>query len=183
MPGMKHAPIPSSLFKNNRDRLRGMLPERSLVIVNANDIPPTNADGTMTPVANSDLFYLTGVMQEESILVICPDAHEEKHREMLFVRETNEHITIWEGHKLNKEQAEEVSGITRIHWLQEFPVLMRRLMCESDHVFLNSNEHPRADVLVETRESRFVRQTMQAWPLHSYHRLARLMHELRVVKS
>jgi Xaa-Pro aminopeptidase len=160
-----------------------MLPERSLVIVNANDIPPTNADGTMIPVANADLFYLTGVMQEESILVICPDAHEEKHREMLFVRETNDHIVVWEGHKLTKEQAREVSGIKHIHWLQEFPVLMRRLMIESEHVFLNSNEHPRADIVVETRENRFVRDTIKAWPLHTYHRLARLMHELRVVKS
>ncbi len=180
---MKHAPIKSGLFKNNRERLRALLPEKALVIVNANDIPPTNADGTVIPVANSDLFYLAGVMQEESILVICPDAHEEKHREMLFVRETNEHVVVWEGHKLTKEQAREVSGIPQIHWLQEFPVLMRRLMCESDHVFLNSNEHPRADIVVETRESRFVRDTMRAWPLHSYHRLARLMHELRPVKS
>ncbi|HWB05715.1 MAG TPA: Xaa-Pro aminopeptidase [Verrucomicrobiales bacterium] len=180
---MKHAPIKPGLFQNNRERLRGMLPERSLVIVNANDIPPTNADGTMIPVANADLFYLTGVMQEESILVICPDAHEEKHREMLFVRETNDHIVVWEGHKLTKEQAREVSGIKHIHWLQEFPVLMRRLMIESEHVFLNSNEHPRADIVVETRENRFVRDTIKAWPLHTYHRLARLMHELRVVKS
>ena len=83
---MRHAPIPSSLFTENRDRLRALLPEKSLVIVNANDIPPTNADGSMVPVPNSDLFYLTGVAQEESILVICPDAHEEKHREMLFVQ-------------------------------------------------------------------------------------------------
>jgi Xaa-Pro aminopeptidase len=180
---MKHAPIKPGLFKNNRERLRALLPEKALVLVNANDIPPTNADGTMTPVANADLFYLSGVMQEESILVICPDAHEEKHREMLFVRETNEHIEIWEGHKLTKDEAREVSGIKHVHWLQEFPVMMRRLMCESDHVFLNSNEHPRADIVVETRDSRFVRDTMKAWPLHQYHRLAKLMHELRPVKS
>lgn len=180
---MKHAPIKSDLFKSNRDRLRAMLPEKALVIVNANDIPPTNADAVMIPVPNSDLFYLSGVMQEESILVICPDAHEPHHREMLFVRETNEHIAVWEGHKLTKEEAQKVSGITRIHWLHEFPIMMRRLMCESDHVFLNSNEHPRADVVVETREARFIRDTMQAWPLHRYHRLAKLMHELRPVKS
>lgn len=180
---MKHAPIKADLFKNNRDRLRALLPEKALVIVNANDVPPANADGVMIPVANSDLFYLTGVMQEESILVICPDAHEEKQREMLFVRETNDHIVTWEGHKLTKEEAQKVSGIARIHWLQEFPVMMRRLMCESEHVFLNSNEHPRAEVIVETKEARFVRDTMQAWPLHTYHRLARLMHRLRPVKS
>ena len=178
---MRHAPIESILFTENRARLRAQLPPNSLVIVNAADIHPTNADGTMPYHPASDLFYLSGVEQEESILVIAPDAHDPKLREMLFVRETNEHNAVWEGHKLNKEQAEKVSGITRIHWLTEFPVLMRRLMCESDHVFLNSNEHPRADVVVETRESRFVQQTRQAWPLHSYHRLARLMHELRGV--
>lgn len=180
---MKHAAIKADLFKNNRDRLRALLPEKALVIVNANDIPPTNADGSMTPVPNTDLFYLTGVMQEESILVICPDAHEEKQREMLFVRETNDHIAVWEGHKLTKDEAQKVSGIPRIHWLQEFPVIMRRLMCESDHVFLNSNEHSRADTVVETRDARFIRDTMKAWPLHHYHRLAKLMHELRPVKS
>jgi len=180
---MKHAPIPAELFKSNRDRLRSMLPEKSLVIVNANDIPPTNADGSMIPIPNSDLFYLTGVAQEESILVICPDAHEEKHREMLFLRETNDTIQVWEGHKHSKDEAKKLTGIERIHWLSEFPVLMRRLMCESDHVFLNSNEHARADVVVESREARFVRETMALWPLHSYHRLARLMQELRPVKS
>jgi Xaa-Pro aminopeptidase len=180
---MKHAPIPVELFKSHRDRLRGMLPEKSLVIVNANDIPPTNADGSTIPVPNSDLFYLTGVAQEESILVICPDAHEEKHREMLFLRETSDTIKVWEGHKHTKEEAQKLTGIERVHWLNEFPVLLRRLMCESDHVFLNSNEHPRACVSVETREARFVREIMQAWPLHSYHRLARLLQELRPVKS
>ena len=180
---MKHAPIKVELFKNNRDRLRALLPEKSVVFVNANDIPPTSADGTLKAVPNSDLFYLTGVDQEESILVICPDAHEEKHREMLFLRETNDHIVTWEGHKLTKEKAKELTGIERLHWLQEFPVLMRRVMCESEQVFLNSNEHPRADTIVESREARFVRETMKAWPLHHYHRLARLLQELRVVKS
>jgi Xaa-Pro aminopeptidase len=181
--GMKHAPIKAELFKTNRERLRALLPEKSVVIVNANDVVPTNADGSMVPVPNSDLFYLTGVSQEESILVICPQAHEEKHREMLFVRETNEHIATWEGNKLKKEEAQKVSGIARVHWLEEFPVLMRRVMCESDNVFLNSNEHPRAEVVVETREARFVRETMHAWPLHRYHRLARILHDLRPVKT
>ena len=181
--GMKHAPIPVELFKNNRDRLRTMLPEKSLVIVNANDIPATNADGSLIPVPNSDLFYLTGVAQEESILVIAPDAHEEKHREMLFLRETNDTIKVWEGHKHTKDEAKKLTGIERIHWLSEFPVLLRRLMCESDHVFLNSNEHARADIVAESREARFVRETIAAWPLHTYHRLARLMQELRPVKS
>jgi len=179
----RHLPVKSSLFQSNRDRLRGLLLEKSLVVVNANDIPPTNADAVMIPVPNSDLFYLTGVAQEESVLVICPDAHEEKHREILFLRETSEHIAVWEGYKLTKEQARATSGVRTVMWLQEFPVMMRRLMCESDHVFLNSNEHARADIVVESREARFVRETVAMWPLHRYHRLAKLMHELRPVKS
>lgn len=182
-PMTRHLPVNSALFQSNRDRLRALLPQNSLVVVNANDIPPTNADAVMIPVPNSDLFYLSGVAQEESILVICPDAHEEKHREILFLRETSEHIAVWEGYKLTKEQATKVSGIRTIMWLEEFPVMMRRLMCEAENVFLNSNEHARAEIAVESREARFVRDTMAAWPLHRYHRLARLMHQLRPVKS
>jgi Xaa-Pro aminopeptidase len=126
----RHLPVNSALFQSNRDRLRALLPQNSLVVVNANDIPPTNADAVMIPVPNSDLFYLSGVAQEESILVICPDAHEEKHREILFLRETSEHIAVWEGYKLTKEQATKVSGIRTIMRHEEFPVMMRRLMCE-----------------------------------------------------
>ncbi len=160
-----------------------MLPAGALVILNANDIPPTNADGSLIPVPGSDLFYLSGVAQEESILVLFPDAHDDKMREMLFIRETNETITVWEGYKLTKEQAVKVSGVPRIHWLSEWPMMLRKLMCEATTVFLNSNEHPRADVTVQTKEARFVRDIQQAFPLHRYERLARVMHELRPVKS
>jgi Xaa-Pro aminopeptidase len=175
--------IPASLFTENRNRLRAKLPPRSLVVVNANDIPPTNADGSLIPVPNSDLFYFTGVSQEESILVLCPQAHDPKHREMLFLRETNDHITTWEGHKLSKDEARQKTGIERIHWLSEFPVMFRRLMTESAQVYLNSNEHPRATVDVQTRDARFIREVQQAWPLHRYERLAPLMHDLRIIKS
>ncbi|RYD32646.1 MAG: M24 family metallopeptidase [Verrucomicrobiaceae bacterium] len=180
---MRHAPISSELFVENRQRLRALLPPKSVAILNANDIPPTNADGTMTGVPNSDFFYLTGVGQEDSILVIAPDAHEEKHREILFLRETNDHIARWEGHKLSKEEARKVTGIQNIMWLEEFPLMQRLLMCQSDAVFLNSNEHARADVQVESRDARFIRRIREAFPLHRYERLARLMHLLRPVKS
>ena len=179
---MRHAPIESILFTENRARLRAQLPPNSLVIVNAADIHPTNADGTMPYHPASDLFYLSGVEQEESILVIAPDAHDPKLREMLFVRETNEHIAVWEGHKLTKEEAEKVSGIPRIHWLTEFPAQLRRLMSESEQVFLNTNEHARASDETETRDLRFIRTLQRQYPLHTYRRLARIMHDLRVVK-
>jgi Xaa-Pro aminopeptidase len=173
----------SSLFSRNRKNLAGLMLPNSLAIVNANDILPTNADGSLVMRPNSDLFYLTGVEQEESILLVYPDAHEENMREILFLRETNDLIAIWEGHKLTKEEARKVSGIKRVEWLTEFRPLFHRLMCECEHVYLNSNEHKRAVIEVPTREARFVADTQARYPLHDYQRLARLMHRLRAVKS
>src|SRR5689334_4723496 len=141
---MRYEPIPSDLFVSNRARLTKLLPRNALVLVNANDVPPTNADGTACMTPNSDLFYLSGVEQEQSILLLYPDADEEEHREILFVREPTPELELWEGHKLSKEEAQTTSGIKRIRWLSEFPRLFHRLMCESSCVFLNSNEHKRA---------------------------------------
>ena len=180
---MRYAPIDPQLFVENRARLKQLLPPGSLAVLNANDILPTNADGTLGFVQNADLFYLTGVDQEETILVLFPDAAEEKNREILFLRETNDEIAIWEGRKLSKDEARKRTGIKEVRWLAEFPVLFRGLMCEAERVFLNSNEHKRAAAVVETRDDRFVRQVREQFPLHEYQRLARLMHRLRVVKS
>lgn len=180
---MRHLPIPNTLFKSNRERLARLLRPASLAVVNANDVLPTNADGSLRMVPNSDLFYLSGVEQEESILLLCPDAHDEKLREVLFLRESSPLLETWEGHKLTKEEAREVSGIQNVKWLAEFPRVFRQLMCEVEHACLNSNEHKRAVVEVETREARFVRQVQAQFPLHRYERLARLLHELRAVKQ
>lgn len=180
---MKNIPIPSDLFVENRRRLIERLPKNSLVILHSNDVMPTNADGTLGFHQNADLFYLSGVNQEESILVLAPNAFEERFREVLFLREPNEHLTIWEGHKLSKEQAQDLSGIKTIKWLPEFRTVWHNLMCEAEHVFLNTNEHQRAVVEVETRDARFVRECLARYPLHQYHRLAQLMHELRAIKS
>src|ERR1041384_5182718 len=143
---MRYAPISADLFKSNRDRLRALLPPNSIAVVNANDVLPTNADGSLRIVPNADLFYLTGVEQEESILLIYPDADDERHRELLFVREAKPELETWEGHKLTRDEAREISGIQRVHWLADFPRLFHRLMCQAEHVFLNSNEHARAVV-------------------------------------
>ncbi len=180
---MKTVPVPAELFVQNRARLRARLPKNSLVVVNANDVLPTNADGSMDFHQNADLFWLSGVNQEESILVLAPDAFDDKQREILFLREASEHLVIWEGHKLSKEEATKVSGIKEVKWLDEFPRLLHRLMCESEQVFLNSNEHTGAPLDFESRELRFARDCQRRYPLHRYERLARLMHELRVVKS
>src|SRR4051794_12252867 len=141
---MKYEKIPAELFTANRARLAKLLPKNSLVVLNANDVPPTNADGVMCMTPNSDLFYLSGIEQEQTILVLYPDADEEEHREMLFVREPTPELELCDGHKLTSEEARAISGVKRIRWLSEFPRLFHRLMCESSHVFLNSNEHKRA---------------------------------------
>ncbi|MDB6005026.1 MAG: X-Pro aminopeptidase, partial [Prosthecobacter sp.] len=180
---MRYQPLPAELFVSNREHLYAKLPPQSVVIVHANDVLPTNADGSIGFVQNSDLFYLSGVDQEETILVLYPDAADPKQREMLFVRETNEHIAVWEGEKLTKAQAQERSGIVRVHWLEDFEAQFRSVMCQADHVFLNSNEHIRATIPTETREMRFTQRCQREYPLHDYRRLAQLMHELRVIKS
>jgi Xaa-Pro aminopeptidase len=180
---MKAVPLPPALFTLNRERLVKKLLPRSVAVLNANDVMPTNADGTMGHLQNADLFYLTGVHQEETILLLAPGAFDPNYREILFVRETNEHLVIWEGHKLTKDQATSVSGIKNVRWLAEFPTIFRQVLCELDNVYLNSNEHQRADAAVETRDMRFVRECQRKFPLHKYWRLAPLMHELRSVKS
>lgn len=180
---MRHATIPSKLFTENRERLTKLLLPNSVAVVNANDILPTNADGSLRMQPNSDLFYLTGIEQEESILLLAPNAFNEKQREILFLREPNEHLKVWEGHKHPKEEAQKITGIQQVKWLSEFRGVFHQLMCESEHVYLNRNEHGHAAQEVETRDNRFVRECQARYPLHDYQRLAPLLHRLRVVKS
>ncbi len=180
---MRHDPIPSSLFTRNREKLRPLLKPSSLVIVHANDIYPTNADGTMPFRQNNDLFYLTGIDQEETVLVLMPDAIDPKQREILFVRETNDHIAVWEGAKLTKEQVREISGIERVEWSHTFDGLLQQLVPQMEHVYLVTNEYLRACVDVETRNSRFIKDCQVRYPLHRYERLAPLMHRLRIAKE
>ncbi|MBI3414456.1 MAG: aminopeptidase P N-terminal domain-containing protein [Verrucomicrobia bacterium] len=180
---MRYRSIDSQLFVQNRANLAKLLLPNSLAVINANDLLPTNADATLPLRQSSDLFYLTGVAQEETILLLYPEAHDEKFREILFLRETSDLIATWEGHKLAKEEARKVTGIQRVEWLTEFRPIFHRLMCECGHVYLNSNEHKRAVIEVETREARFVADTLKRYPLHDFQRLARIMHRLRAVKS
>src|ERR1041384_3054382 len=113
---MRHAPIDPQLFIANRDRLKQLMLPNSLAVVNANDVPPTNADGTLAMPPNADLFYLTGIEQEQSVLLLYPNADDEKHRELLFLRESTPDTELWEGHKLTKDEARKQTGIQRIHW-------------------------------------------------------------------
>lgn len=180
---MRHRPISSRLFVDNRQRLAARLGPNSLAVVNANDLLPSNLDGTTTYIPNTDLFHLTGIEQEQSILLLAPDAHDERQREILFLRQPNAHVAVWEGPKLTKEQARAISGLDRIEWLEDFRAHFHHLMCEMETVWLNSNTHPRAVVEVETRDARSIRETQRRYPLHTYRQLNRPMREIRLVKS
>lgn len=182
---MKYENIGKDLFIGNRKRLIKELKPGSIAVFNSNDIMPTNADGTMAFRQNNDLFYLSGIDQEESILVLCPDFPDKKYREVLFLRETNDHIAVWEGHKLTKQEASAISGVETVLWMSEFEKLFHHMMVMGgvDHVYLPTNEHYRADVVVETRSARFIRNCKEKFPLHRYHRAAPLLAQLRAVKS
>ncbi len=180
---MKYLPIDYSLFVQNRQRFAAKLKPNSIAVLNANDVMPTSADGIRSFIQNTDFFYLSGIDQEESILLIFPDAHEEKHKEVLFIRETDEQIEIWEGPKYSKEEATAVSGIQTVYWTREFEKVFRALVIEAERIYLNSNEHLRADVTVESRDARLLKWCMQSYPLHKYERMAPIMHDLRAVKS
>ena len=180
---MRYLPIDNALFIRNRQRLVEQLKPESVAVFNSSDILPASADGTHPFIQQTDLFYLSGIDQEESTLVIGPDIKEEKHRAILFLKETNEQIALWEGKKYTKEEAAAVSGIKTVYWNHEFKNIFKSLVYQSENIYLNTNEHLRADTRVETRDDRFRRWCRQEFPLHKYERMAPLMHKLRAVKS
>ena len=180
---MKYQPLPKELYIRNRAKLAAKLAPQSVAVFNANDIMPTNADGTMKFRQNNDLFYLCGIDQEETILLIAPDCPNPAWREVLFLRETNEHIAIWEGHKYTKGEAYQTSGIVNIQWLSAFETIFNSVVNLSERIYLNTNEHLRAGVVVETRDARFIKMCKEKYPLHEFERAAPIMHELRGVKE
>jgi Xaa-Pro aminopeptidase len=180
---MRHLSISSKLFSNNRQKLCGKLPGKAIAVTNANDVLPTNADGTLPLHPNSDLFYLSGIEQEESILVLFPDCSNPKHREILFVRQPSEHLKIWEGYKHSKEDAQKISGIQTVYWNEDFDNIFQLLAAEAELFYLNENEHSRAANEVETRDQRFNQKIRSNYPLHKIERLAPHLHDLRFCKS
>lgn len=180
---MKYAPIDPALFVQNRTRLASRLRKHSIAILTAADIMPRSADGVLPFIQNSDLFYLTGVEQEDTMLILFPDAADEKHREVLFLKETTEQIRIWDGDKLTIEQAQQATGIKTVLWNHEFPLLLRTLVMQAETIYLPINEHLRAVQTVETADQKFVKHCREQFPLHHYERLAPLLYELRCIKS
>jgi Xaa-Pro aminopeptidase len=180
---MRHAPIDPALFVSHRGRLAALLPKQGLAIVHAADILPTTGDGTLRLHPAADLFWLSGIEQEESVLVLFPGAGDPAHREILFIRQPNAHLATWEGEKLTKERAQQISGVRRVLWLSDLPGAMHQMMGEAAVVCLNSNEHERAGIDVDSRDLRLARQLMARYPLHRYERLAPLLRSLRAVKD
>lgn len=180
---MRYEPIPSELFVKNRKKLASKLKPKSLVIVHSNDIYSTNSDGILPFRQNADLIYLSGIDQEETVLMLFPDAIDPKDREILFVRETSEYLAIWEGAKLTKEQARKVSGIERIEWVHDFESVLHRLVPQADNLYLETNENIRSSVIVQTRNARFIKECQERYPLHNYERLAPVIYRLRTIKE
>ena len=180
---MKYDPIDPQLYVRNRKNFMAQMKPKSIAVFNSNDIYPISADSTMAFEQHRDILFLSGVDQEESILLLFPDSAEADHREVLFLRETNEHIAVWEGEKLTKERAHEVSGISKVYWLHEFDKVFFDLMTQADTVYFNTNEHYRQAVETQTREDRFIRETKERFPAHSWAKSNPILQRLRSVKD
>jgi len=180
---MKYHQIDRNLYIKNRNNFMLQMHSKSIAVFNSNDIYPISADSTMPFQQHRDILYLSGVDQEESILLLFPDSAEEKHREMLFLKETNERIAIWEGEKLTKERAFEVSGIKTVYWLADFDKIFFELMTQADTIYFNTNEHYRQAVETETRESRFIKATKEKFPAHNCAKSNPILQRQRSIKD
>jgi len=180
---MKYFQIDSNLFVKNRKKFMAQMRPNSIAVFNSNDIYPIGADSTLPFEQDRDLFYLCGADQEETILLLFPDAMDPKHREILFVRETNDHIAVWEGAKLTKEKATEVSGIETVYWLTDFDKVFFDLMTEADTIYFNTNEHYRQAVETQTREDRFIEKCKKEYPAHQWAKSNPILQNIRGVKE
>lgn len=180
---MRYTPLSAATYREHRARFRQHLEKGGLAIFHSNDIMPTSADGHMPFKQASDIFHLTGIDQEETILLLFPDAADPKDREILFVRETSELIAIWEGAKFSQQEARDLSGIATVLWTSSYEATIKRLVPQCEHLYLNSNEHLRQHNEVETREDRKNTELRAQYPLHSVKRSAPIMHRIRSRKT
>jgi len=180
---MKYLPINQNLFINNRKNFLKMMKPNSVAIFVSNDEMPRNGDQCFPFRQNSDFFYLSGIDQEKSILILAPNCPNSKFREVLFLIETNELISIWYGHKYTKEEAKKISGINNVLWLDQFEAILREVMATTDNVYLNTNENIRFANEVPYRELRFAKELKDKYPVHNYLRAAPILAQLRTVKS
>lgn len=180
---MKYEAIQNNLFIKNRKKFAKSMQANAMAIFNSNDIYPISADSTLPFAQHRDIFYLSGVDQEESILVIFPNCPKEEHREILFLKETNDHIAVWEGKKLNNEGAFNTSGIKTVYWLQDLDKILFELMTQAESIYINTNEHYRASTVTETREARFIKELQKKYPAHTYLRSQPILQRIRSVKE
>lgn len=180
---MKYDQISPQLFVKNRAKFIAHLKPNSLAIFNSNDIYPVSADSTLPFKQHSDILYLSGIDQEESILLLFPEAKNKTDREILFIKETNEHIAVWEGRKFTKTEATQTSGIETVYWISEFEAIFKRLLSEAKHIYLNSNEHPRHTTETETREDRFIKNSMSLFSNLTIEKSNSILHQIRAVKE
>ncbi|HEX8545772.1 MAG TPA: aminopeptidase P N-terminal domain-containing protein [Cytophagaceae bacterium] len=180
---MRYNPISKDLFINNRENLKKYILPGSIAVFTSNDVMPTNADGTMGFRQNSDLFYLSGIDQEDTILIVYPNSKNDAWQEVLFIKETNDHIKIWEGDKLTQDQARELSGVKTIYWTSQFESILNNLIFEVNNVYLNFNEHTRASKSFSSKEERLIKWFKKSFPLHTFLRASPILHQLRSIKS
>lgn len=180
---MKYPSIENNLFTNNRKNFVSRTKYNSIAIFHSNDEFPRSGDQAFLFKQNPDFFYLTGIDQEQSILILFPDCPNKGYREVLFLRQTNEHIAIWEGHKYTKEEARVASGIENIYWLHEYETILQSIINYAEHIYINTNENDRYSHIVPYRDLRMYEALRLKYPLHKYERSALIMRDLRVVKS
>jgi Xaa-Pro aminopeptidase len=180
---MRYNPINNTFFAHNRNTFVSAMKKGSLAIFYSNDQFPRNGDQYHPFRQSSDFFYLTGIEQEKSILLLAPECPNKNYREALFLLKTNETLEIWEGHKYTKKEAQETSGIKNIYWLEDFEAALKETMSYFDNVYLNRNEYIKFFPEVETREERLGKALQQQYPLHTYHRAAPLLAQQRLIKS
>ena len=180
---MRYTPISNGIYKKNRDRFTSKMKKDSIAVFNSNDIYPIGADSTFPFEQHRDIFYLTGIDQEETILILSPQAKEIKNREILFIKKTDEYLKVWEGPKLSKEDARSISGIEKILWLDEFDSILKEITSINNGIYLNKNEHYRNNSLTQTREDRFISKCKKEYPTHSLYRSNPILQHLRSIKD
>jgi Xaa-Pro aminopeptidase len=180
---MKYHQLDRQLFIKNRAKFTAQMKPNSVAVFNSNDIYPVSADSTLPFAQHRDIFYLSGVDQEESILLLFPDAPYAHQKEILFLKETSAHIAVWEGEKLTKEKAFEVSGVKTVYWLQDFEKILFELMTYCDTIYVNTNEHYRQSVTTETREARFVKWWKAQYPAHQVAKSNPILQHIRSIKE
>ncbi|MBA2499628.1 MAG: aminopeptidase P N-terminal domain-containing protein [Chitinophagaceae bacterium] len=180
---MKYLPLDPQIFIKNRERFKKELKPNSIAIFVSNDEIQSNGDALYPFVQNSDLYWLTGIEQEDSMLILFPDNTESKYKEVLVLVRPNELKEKWDGKRLRAKEAEQISGIKTIVWSDVLNGLLQPWVHLADNIYLDSNENDRKGGFFQTREYRFIQEMMQHYPLHYYERAAKIMTRLRAVKT